>query len=124
MQSRGRLPFPRRLCAGRASFIGPRSRLGKRRQTKPPEDYEIVASNYADLLRSLGKARTGERSSKSGRGKRRRRVDSWFDGGCALARHGGCGQLSSRFSQAHVAEWQTRTAQDRMGKPVEVRLLS
>jgi Tetratricopeptide repeat len=24
---------------------------------KPPEDYEIVASNYADLLRSLGKAR-------------------------------------------------------------------
>ena len=25
---------------------------------------------------------------------------------------------------AHVAEWQTRTAQDRMGKPVEVRLLS
>jgi hypothetical protein len=26
--------------------------------------------------------------------------------------------------KAHVAEWQTRTAQDRMGKPVEVRLLS
>src|ERR1041384_5005400 len=25
---------------------------------------------------------------------------------------------------ARVAEWQTRTAQDRMGKPVEVRLLS
>ena len=25
---------------------------------------------------------------------------------------------------AHVAEWQTRTAQDRMGKPVEVQLLS
>ena len=24
---------------------------------KPPEDYEIVASNYADLLRSLGKNR-------------------------------------------------------------------
>src|SRR5207248_643786 len=24
---------------------------------KPPEDYEIVASNYADLLRSLGKIR-------------------------------------------------------------------
>jgi hypothetical protein len=25
---------------------------------------------------------------------------------------------------AHVAEWQTRTAQDRMGKPVEVQILS
>jgi tetratricopeptide (TPR) repeat protein len=24
---------------------------------KPPEEYEIVAANYADLLRSLGKAR-------------------------------------------------------------------
>src|SRR5204863_141204 len=24
---------------------------------RPPQDYEIVASNYADLLRSLGKAR-------------------------------------------------------------------
>ena len=24
---------------------------------KPPRDYEIVAFNYADLLRSLGKAR-------------------------------------------------------------------
>jgi hypothetical protein len=23
----------------------------------PPEDYEVVAANYADLLRSLGKAR-------------------------------------------------------------------
>jgi hypothetical protein len=27
-------------------------------------------------------------------------------------------------SIAHVAEWQTRTAQDRMGQPVEVRVLS
>ncbi len=24
---------------------------------KPPKDYEIVAANYADLLRSLGKVR-------------------------------------------------------------------
>ena len=27
-------------------------------------------------------------------------------------------------SLARVAEWQTRTAQDRMGQPVEVRVLS
>jgi hypothetical protein len=32
--------------------------------------------------------------------------------------------LAPATEQAHVAEWQTRTAQDRMGKPVEVRLLS
>ncbi len=29
-----------------------------------------------------------------------------------------------QFAKAHVAEWQTRTAQDRMGRPVEVRVLS
>jgi hypothetical protein len=34
------------------------------------------------------------------------------------------GNLQAARSDAHVAEWQTRTAQDRMGKPVEVRLLS
>ena len=37
----------------------------------PPEDYEIVASNYADLLRSLGKARKA--SALEARAKKRRR---------------------------------------------------
>jgi len=37
----------------------------------PPEDYEIVASNYADLLRSLGKARKA--NALEARAKKRRR---------------------------------------------------
>ena len=42
--------------------------------------------------------------------------------GFALARIRRARTLATAL--AHVAEWQTRTAQDRMGKPVEVRLLS
>lgn len=38
---------------------------------KPPEDYEIVASNYADLLRSLGKARQANQVEERARKKRR-----------------------------------------------------
>ncbi|MFL6583299.1 MAG: tetratricopeptide repeat protein [Chthoniobacterales bacterium] len=38
---------------------------------KPPEDYEIVASNYADLLRSLGKARQAHQVEERARKKRR-----------------------------------------------------
>lgn len=38
---------------------------------KPPEDYEIVASNYADLLRSLGKARQASQLEERARKKRR-----------------------------------------------------
>ena len=38
---------------------------------KPPEDYEIVASNYADLLRSLGKARKAHQLEVRARRKRR-----------------------------------------------------
>jgi tetratricopeptide (TPR) repeat protein len=38
---------------------------------KPPEDYEIVASNYADLLRSLGKARQANQIEERARKKRR-----------------------------------------------------
>lgn len=38
---------------------------------KPPEDYEIVASNYADLLRSLGKARKANQLEQRARKKRR-----------------------------------------------------
>jgi tetratricopeptide (TPR) repeat protein len=38
----------------------------------PPEDYEIVASNYADLLRSLGKARKAAAIESRVRKKRRR----------------------------------------------------
>ena len=38
---------------------------------KPPKDYEIVASNYADLLRSLGKARKA--SAIEDRARKRRR---------------------------------------------------
>ncbi|MFL6589734.1 MAG: tetratricopeptide repeat protein, partial [Chthoniobacterales bacterium] len=38
---------------------------------KPPEDYEIVASNYADLLRSLGKARQAYQLEERARKKRR-----------------------------------------------------
>jgi Tfp pilus assembly protein PilF len=37
----------------------------------PPEDYEIVASNYADLLRSLGKVRKAQQLEA--RAKKRRR---------------------------------------------------
>src|SRR5213083_1757743 len=37
---------------------------------KPPEDYEIVASNYADLLRSLGKARQANQLEERARKKR------------------------------------------------------
>src|SRR5213592_2705641 len=38
---------------------------------KPPKDYEIVASNYADLLRSLGKARQANQVEERARKKRR-----------------------------------------------------
>ena len=38
---------------------------------KPPEDYEIVASNYADLLRSLGKAKKAHALEVRARKKRR-----------------------------------------------------
>ena len=38
---------------------------------KPPADYEIVASNYADLLRSLGKARQATQLEDRARKKRR-----------------------------------------------------
>jgi hypothetical protein len=44
--------------------------------------------------------------------------------GFALARTRRARTLATAPRKAHVAEWQTRTAQDRMGKPVEVRLLS
>lgn len=37
---------------------------------KPSEDYEIVASNYADLLRSLGKARQANQIEERARKKR------------------------------------------------------
>ena len=46
--------------------------LGGRGQEKPPEDYEIVASNYADLLRSLGKARQANQIEERARKKRAR----------------------------------------------------
>ncbi len=39
---------------------------------KPPEDYEIVASNYADLLRSLGKRRKARAIEARARKKRGR----------------------------------------------------
>jgi tetratricopeptide (TPR) repeat protein len=38
---------------------------------KPPADYEIVASNYADLLRALGKARQANQLEERARKKRR-----------------------------------------------------
>jgi tetratricopeptide (TPR) repeat protein len=38
---------------------------------KPPKDYEIAASNYADLLRSLGKARKAHALEERARKKRR-----------------------------------------------------
>ncbi|MGI8438085.1 MAG: tetratricopeptide repeat protein [Chthoniobacterales bacterium] len=38
---------------------------------KPPADYEIVASNYADLLRSLGKARQANQLEARARKRRR-----------------------------------------------------
>lgn len=38
----------------------------------PPEDYEVVASNYADLLRSLGKVRKAAAIVSRARKKRRR----------------------------------------------------
>jgi tetratricopeptide (TPR) repeat protein len=37
---------------------------------KPPEEYEIVAANYADLLRSLGKARKAQALEARARKKR------------------------------------------------------
>jgi tetratricopeptide (TPR) repeat protein len=37
---------------------------------KPPEDYEVVAANYADLLRSLGKARKAHALETRARKKR------------------------------------------------------
>ena len=37
---------------------------------QPPEDYEIVAANYADLLRSLGKARKAAALETRARKKR------------------------------------------------------
>src|SRR6185295_15860715 len=37
----------------------------------PPEDYEIVASNYADLLRSLGKVRKAQQLEARARKRRR-----------------------------------------------------
>jgi tetratricopeptide (TPR) repeat protein len=37
----------------------------------PPEDYEVVAANYADLLRSLGKARKAHALEARARKKRR-----------------------------------------------------
>ncbi len=38
---------------------------------KPPADYEIVASNYADLLRSLGKAKQASQIETRARKKMR-----------------------------------------------------
>jgi len=38
---------------------------------KPPEEYEVVAANYADLLRSLGKARKAHALESRARKKRR-----------------------------------------------------
>src|SRR6266403_4338417 len=38
---------------------------------RPPEDYEIVAANYADLLRSLGKARKAQQLEARARKRRR-----------------------------------------------------
>ena len=41
----------------RAEELYRESMRGWENVQKPPEDYQIVASNYADLLRSLGKKR-------------------------------------------------------------------
>jgi tetratricopeptide (TPR) repeat protein len=38
---------------------------------KPPKEYEVVASNYADLLRSLGEARKAQALEQRARKKRR-----------------------------------------------------
>jgi tetratricopeptide (TPR) repeat protein len=38
----------------------------------PPEDYEIVASNYADLLRALGKARKAQQLEERARKRRQK----------------------------------------------------
>ncbi|MGI9086934.1 MAG: tetratricopeptide repeat protein [Chthoniobacterales bacterium] len=43
----------------------------ERSPEKPPADYEIVASNYADLLRSLGKARQANQLESRARKRRR-----------------------------------------------------
>ena len=107
------------IMRARASFTAIAQGLG-RDVDKPPKDYEIVASNYADLLRSLGKARKAQsRGSKNARGRSAPRLHE-----TALAVTAAAGNLQAALRDAHVAEWQTRTAQDRMGKPVEVRLLS
>ena len=68
VQSRRRLSFRRRLCAGRRALPRLDQELG-RGDGKPPEDYEIVASNYADLLRSLGKARKANELEERARGR-------------------------------------------------------
>ena len=55
----------------RPSFIAHRSQTWEEATEQPPEDYEIVASNYADLLRSLGKARKAQQLEARARKRRR-----------------------------------------------------
>src|SRR5205085_10698622 len=45
---------------------------------------------------------------------------TWLVRSCSLLAHAHC---CGRSLFARAAEWQTRTAQDRMGQPVEVRVL-
>ena len=55
----------------RRSTLAARDETWEEATDKPPEDYEIVASNYADLLRSLGKARKAHQLEVRARKKRR-----------------------------------------------------
>ncbi len=76
---------------------------------KPPADYEIVASNYADLLRSLGKKRKAA-ADRIARPEKARHAD-W-----ALAVEAAARNLQAARRDAHVAEWQTRTGSGPYGE--------
>ena len=69
------------ITRARPSFTAPRSRRWEETTAKPPKDYEIVASNYADLLRSLGKAR----KANAARGTRAEKT-AWLSDRLACAR--------------------------------------
>src|SRR3977135_3489379 len=58
-------------CAKAAELYRASLKSWEEAPDQPPEDYEIVASNYADLLRSLGKARKAHQLEARARKKRR-----------------------------------------------------
>ena len=104
------------ITSGLQNFIALRSRLG--RKQRPNRQRNTKSWRRTTPIFSVHSVRPAKRTrSKTGPAR-----NDAVDCGCA-----GCADKSAslrQFFELTWRNWQTRTAQDRMGQPVEVRVLS